>query len=68
MDMTSQNHQPRTPGYVPRHLAAPDSPARRTDVPGDPRGMRWDRSPGTLTRVLDELAVLDEGPTSRRRR
>jgi len=68
MDMTSHDHRPRTPGYVPRHLAAPEVPARRADVPGDPRGMRWDRSPGTLTRVLDELAVLDEGRTSRRSR
>ncbi|RXR21774.1 hypothetical protein EQW78_16570 [Oerskovia turbata] len=80
--MTSQDPQPRTTAYVPRHLAAPAAPtaptgqvapaaptgqvapARRADLPADPRSMRWDRSAGTLTRVLDELSVLDDGGLS----
>ncbi len=64
MDMTSQDQQPRTTAYVPRHLAVPEAPARVAALPADPRSMRWDRSAGTLTRVLDELAVLDEGSLS----
>ena len=71
MDMTSQDQQPRTTAYVPRHLAAPaapSAPARGTDLPADPRSMRWDRSVGTLHRVLDELSVLDDGSLSVGRR
>ncbi|MEK8226675.1 hypothetical protein NKG05_12145 [Oerskovia sp. M15] len=33
----------------------------RPDLPADPRSTRWDRSVGTLSRLLDELAGLDEG-------
>ncbi|GAA1410647.1 hypothetical protein GCM10009600_31330 [Oerskovia paurometabola] len=68
MDMTSQDQQPRKSAYVPRHLATPDVPARGVDLPADPRAMRWDRSAGTLTRVLDELSVLDDGSLSVGRR
>ncbi|MFE4464123.1 hypothetical protein ACFRCR_03295 [Oerskovia sp. NPDC056781] len=75
--MTSQDQQPRTTAYVPRHLASPASsatsassaaPARGADLPADPRSMRWDRSVGTLHRVLDELSVLDDGSLSVGRR
>ncbi|MFF2622528.1 hypothetical protein [Oerskovia jenensis] len=66
--MTSQDQQPRTTAYVPRHLAAPEATTRVAELPADPRSMRWDRSAGTLTRVLDELAVLDDGSLSVGRR
>ncbi|MFF3063595.1 hypothetical protein ACFVQ3_03470 [Oerskovia sp. NPDC057915] len=66
--MTSQDKQPRTTAYVPRHLASPAAPARVADLPADPRSMRWDRSAVTLTRVLDELSVLDDGSLSLGRR
>ncbi|MHA7134440.1 hypothetical protein [Oerskovia turbata] len=61
MSLSSQEQQPPTTAYVPRHLAAPDASERVAGLPADPRGLRWDRSMGALTRVLDELSVLDDG-------
>jgi hypothetical protein len=61
MDTSSQHQHPTTSDYVPRHLASKDGSDRVAGLPADPRGMRWDRSMSTLTRVLDELTVLDDG-------
>ncbi|MBE7702115.1 hypothetical protein H9623_17630 [Oerskovia sp. Sa1BUA8] len=68
MQTSPQEPQPTTTAYVPRHLASPVAAVRAADLPADPRGMRWDRSPGVLSRVLDELSVLDEGGVSLARR
>lgn len=64
MQMSPQEQQPTTTAYVARHLASPDAPVRAADLPADPHGMRWDRSPNVLSRVLDELSVLDESGIS----
>lgn len=60
MDSSTQAQQ-STSTYVPRHLAEPDAVPAGADTPVDPRSSRWDRSVHTLTRLLDELTVLDDG-------
>jgi hypothetical protein len=60
--MKSSTQDPQSASaYVPRHLAEPDAVLAGADTPVDPRSSRWDRSVSTLTRLLDELTVLDDG-------